>query len=117
MARRRRVAWSERRVQVADLVARHERDGRSYRELALAAGLPLPTVYVWLKRLRCEQVNGAGRSNAGRSSFVELASVATEPARRDGDDFEVVVPSGLRIRVGARFDAVALRRLLATLGA
>jgi DNA-directed RNA polymerase specialized sigma24 family protein len=50
MARRRRVAWSERRVQVAELLARHEQDGRSYRELALAAELPLPTVYAWLMR-------------------------------------------------------------------
>jgi len=118
MTRRKRVAWCERRLRVAELVAQHERDGRSYRELALAADLPLPAIYVWLKRLRREQAGDGARRRRGRTGFVELASVGTEPGRDDDrDELEVVVRSGLRIRVGARFDAVALQRLLTTLGA
>lgn len=72
MATRGRVTWSERREQVAQLLSRHERSGRPVRELAREAGLPVASIYGWLKRLRQETLRSAVADRS--AGFVELVA-------------------------------------------
>ena len=113
MAERARVPWSVRREQVADLRSRHERSGRPVRELARDAGLPVAAIYGWLKRLRQETL---GDTAADRGAgFVEFVADSSMSVPSTGWMAEVVLNSGLRIRVGERFDSDAVRRLVAAL--
>jgi hypothetical protein len=60
MAAFRRVAWSERRKQVAARLERCEREGVSLRKSAQRAGLPVARVYGWRQRLLAERGAGTG---------------------------------------------------------
>jgi transposase-like protein len=119
MAHGKRVDWSTRRAQVEELVLRHERERITYQQLATEAGLKLPTLYTWIQRLRREKAAPSAPSAVAgsRSSFIELnaAGGVGDSDLRGG--VELVLPSGLRIRVDANFHEAMLQRLLATLGA
>lgn len=119
MADAKRVEWAERRAQVAELVRRHEQEKVAFKQLAAEAGMQLPTLYAWAQRLRREQVPSDGPSappTRARPGFVELAGTGSERDARAGSGLEVVLASGLRIRVAASFEATTLRRLLVALG-
>jgi DNA-directed RNA polymerase specialized sigma24 family protein len=53
--RRARREWSKRRGEVRELLKRREREGWTLKELAEAAGIPLPTLNSWVQRLRREE--------------------------------------------------------------
>ena len=115
MVERVRVPWSERHERVAELLARHEREGRSVRDLAREVGLPMPAIYGWLKRLRLERAVG-GCCASHCASFVELVATPATSVADDDRSLEIVLRSGLRIWIGDRFDADALKRLVSALG-
>jgi hypothetical protein len=106
--------------------------GQTAREFAKANGINLWTLRAWRARLVQEPQAGrarpvaasraAGRWERRRTGseralpFVELvASAGLEQPREDG--FEIVLGDARTIRVPARFDAQALRQLLAVLDA
>ena len=74
-------------------------DGRGYRPIAIALGLPGSTVRSWLRRLR-------GRADVLRGWFVGLAVELSEPPARAPPD---VSPLGLLVRAIA--DAFLAARL------
>lgn len=113
MAERARVPWSVRREQVAELMSRHEREGRPVRELAREAGLPVAAIYGWLKRFRQETARDAVADHG--AGFVELVAESSADSASTVCMAEIVLGSGLRIRVGEHFDANAVRRLVAAL--
>jgi hypothetical protein len=117
MADGKRVDWSVRRSQVEELVQRHERERVTYKQLAIDAGLQLPTLYGWIQRLAREQAASSPSASALRPSFVELKAAGGVHDSGLGGGVELVLPSGLRIRVDASFHEPTLKRLLMTLGA
>jgi hypothetical protein len=81
------------------LIARRERSGLTWREAAEEAGVPLPTVMDWARRLR-------------DTAFVELAA---EEGPEASDRVEIVLRSGRRLLVpvgAASDDLLALVLLL-----
>ncbi len=113
MAKRARVPWSVRRERVVALRSRHERSGRPVRELARDAGLPVAAIYGWLKRLRQETSRDAAADRG--AGFVELVTDSSMSAPSTGCMAEIVLESGVRIRVGEHFDTDAVRRLVVAL--
>ena len=110
--RMRAVSWSQRRARVEELIARHEREKVSFKQIAAESGIVLPTLYSWIQRLRREQCTTTTRSV--QPGFVELGA-----AEVGGDEHssgvELVLPSGLRVRLDASFHQPTLKRLLAAL--
>ena len=108
MGRDARATWAKR-------VERWGASGLSAAEFALEIGVNPRTLTYWKWKLgRPEQ-----RSAAPRPEFVEV--VPTASALRSGgaslDALEVVLVGGVVIRVPARFDADALRRVVVALEA
>ena len=94
------------------LVREQESSGMSAKEFARSRGLSAATLYWWRSEL--------GRRRAERGAPLRLARVALEGptpglVTRGGDDFEVELAGGRRVRVPRDFDAGALRRLIAVL--
>ena len=116
MADGRRMDWSLRRAQVEELVLRHERDGVAYKQLAIELKLPLPTLYAWTQRLKRERAEPSASASASRAGFVELQAAGGAHDSGFGG-VELVLTSGLRIRLDASFHESTLKRLLMTLGA
>jgi hypothetical protein len=112
MARESREVWVER-------VRQWRESGQAASAFAEANGLNVWTLRGWSGRLQREQRKPRAASRAaamgvGQAAkplpFVELITSATSDS---GDDrFEVVLSANRSIRVHARFDADALRRLL-----
>jgi hypothetical protein len=93
--------WSE--ADAREVLDALERSGEPVAAFAAARGLDAQRVYVWRRRL------GA---NAGRTTFREV--VIAEPVPQAAS-FEVVLPSGVTVRVATSFDPDALVRLLGVL--
>lgn len=115
MARGPRVAWSQRRAQVGELLKRHELLKVSFKQLALEAGFPLPTLYSWIQRLRREGDESEVVNGDPGPRFVELAASGQREER--GGGIELVLATGVRIRVEPSFHEATLKRLLLLLGA
>lgn len=110
------------------VLARWERSGLAISSFADREGIAAKTMYRWRRRFR---VGGdyARRGRPPRAStarardvaraavpvFTEVGS-ALRMAGPSGMGFEVVLRSGTTVRLPERFDASALRVLLATLG-
>ena len=83
------------------------------KKFAARRGISASALHYWSWRLRTEaRENEAGRTPA--PPFVEIVSsagvVGHDP--RPAEPFEVVLGDCMRIRVPARFDAEALKRLV-----
>lgn len=117
MARVDRATWAKR-------VERWKDSGLSAAEFARELGISANSLTWWkwqLGRPAAPQ-RAAPKKRAARAArlrkvtrprvkFVELPSAAVA-----GEPLEVVLPSGVRVRVPDHFDAAALGRLLETLG-
>ncbi len=115
MDRESRETWAKR-------VERWQDSGLTAREFAAELGIKAHSLTWWKWRLsgkaKAPEEPRPRRRAARRASapataltFVEMPSaVTTEP-------FELVLPTSLRIRVPAGFDAASLRRLLDVVGA
>jgi transposase len=92
-------------------VDRWRASGLTAKEFAAETGLNAGTLTYWKWRL--------GRAASGgtrkKAEFVEVVPPAS-PAPTPHDAFEVVLGNGMEVRVPVRFDADALRRLVAALG-
>ena len=97
----RRRRWSP--AEITAILTQYRRSGLAQRAFAQRHGLSLSTFNRWLRLARA----------SGSADFVRVA-LPTIPA---GDDFELVLTDGRRLRVPARFDPAALRTLLEVLAA
>jgi hypothetical protein len=111
MKRARREIWAKR-------VERWAKSGLGARQYAAATGLNANTLLYWRWQL------GAGpgrakRATPARAGFVEIVACETAPPARAETalPFEVVLASGLTVRVPTSFEVAALRRLVGALEA
>jgi hypothetical protein len=111
MARESRQVWTKR-------VERWRESGLRANEFAAELGINAATLAQWKYRLAAEaraQASGLTTVEPEAVSFVEVAADAElgSPVRpAENSTFEVVLPSGITVRVPSRFDAPALRRLV-----
>jgi transposase-like protein len=100
-----RPRWTEQDARAA--LAALEQSGQSVRVFAEGHGLDPQRLYVWRRRL----------GKAEPTTFRELIVRPSLPvaAEECGARFELVLPSGVVLRVPSRFDVSALERLLAVL--
>lgn len=107
------------RAEVAALVAAFERSGLNRTEYCRQHGLSLSSLKRYSKRLGDDR-RGWSDQGARTSSAVSLipVEVVDRPAAREASQSALFVElcGGHRIGVGAEFDAVTLRRLIAALG-
>jgi transposase len=115
MGRNTREVWKKR-------VDRWRGSGLTAAEFAAKAGVNAGTLTYWKWKLGSVEKarrQGPGQPPVRRSEFVEViptADVSPGPDATPSDALEVVLGGGLRILVPARFDADALRRVVAVLG-
>lgn len=105
MGRDAKAAWTKR-------VERWRASGLTAKEFAAETGLNAGTLTYWKWRLDRSPSGGQTRKKA---EFVEVVSPVS-PAPTPHDAFEVILGNGVEVRVPVRFDADALRRLVAALG-
>ena len=99
-----RPRWTEQDARVA--LAALERSGKPVAVFAAEHGLDAQRLYAWRRRL----------GGAEPTRFQELI-VRPSSGVSVGAPFEIVLPSGVVVRVPTSFDAAALERLLTVLQA
>lgn len=122
MARASRTEWTKR-------VERWKDSGLSAREFAAETGINASSLNSWSWRLRAEERRGQeapmeiadALTGASAAGFVELpmASVSRGVAHSSAcsaDQLELVLASGVRIRVPMGFDEATLKRVVDVLG-
>jgi len=122
MVRQRIIGSDERGARhrlIKRLLAEREERGESYREVSERSGIPITTLAGWQKRLQERgELNGdrAGSAHrSGKGETVDLIEVGRARVGSWGSALEVVLRSGIVVRVPRQFDADELRRLLETL--
>ena len=109
MGRDTRATWAKR-------VERWRGSGLTAEEFAGEVGVNARTLTFWKWKLG--QTDRRERTPAKRVEFVEVAPPRTvAAATAPSDAIEVVLGSGVVIRVPAQFDADGLRKIVAALGA
>jgi transposase-like protein len=95
----RRSRWTE--EEAVSVLGALKRSGKSVREFAEERGLDPQRLYAWRRRV----------AGGDRTTFRE---VTVRPVTVDATTrvFEIVLPSGVKIRAASDFDAGALARLL-----
>jgi hypothetical protein len=93
---------SEREAEMREMLALRERQKLSMRELSELSGIGIPKLLYWDRKLK------------RRRAFVEVAVTPSIPAMTL-EPFEVVLRTGRRVLVPARFEATSLRTLIAAL--
>jgi hypothetical protein len=109
MARESTEVWVKR-------VERWQESGLRAHEFAAELGVSATTLAQWKYRLAAEARKGQATAPAEESvEFIEVdataAPIAPKPNRSE-PVFEVLLPSGISVRVPSDFDAGALRRLV-----
>ena len=97
------IGTQSRRAEIAALLARREREGLTYAELAEIAGIAKTTLSWWSWRLRKERAEEPG--------FVEVA-VAPEPGAPASRAAITLRCNGVAIEVEPGFDAATLQQAL-----
>jgi hypothetical protein len=104
MGRDARATWAKR-------VERWRASGLSAGEFAAEIGVNARTLTYWKWKLGQSEAHD---ESSRRAEFVEVEAPTCEAAVCE--QLEVVLESGVVVRVPARFDADALRRVVAALG-
>jgi transcriptional regulator with XRE-family HTH domain len=95
---------------IESLLARRERRGMTWFQLAAESGVPATTLQWWQRRLRQPKE----RRRRKRASFVPVA-ITESPPSLPAVALEVELRTGARIRVPAGFDPDHLRRVVEAL--
>jgi hypothetical protein len=104
--RRSKAEWVEE-------VKRWGESGQSAHAYASAHGLRPGTLVAWKSKVGdASAANAAGRKSAIGFLPVRVTEERGPVARATGDEFEVVLLTGRRVRVGSGFQGEALARLL-----
>jgi transposase-like protein len=103
-------------------LAEADSSGLSVAEYARREGISEKRLYSWRSRLaarRPSDVRGHGSAKPRAPAFVPAVvvdrSIRAAPARDTATGVDVVLRSGLRLRIGADFDAATLVRLVEAL--
>lgn len=104
----------DRREEMRRLLARRDREGLTYAELARRSGESAHSLSWWAWRLRQEdgQRDKAGRARA--AEFIEV-KLSEEPEGEDATGLELVLSSGHRVLIRQGFNEESLRRLVRAL--
>jgi transposase len=108
--------WQQRVQRWAD-------SGLTAKEFAAETGVNVHTLTHWKWRLSAAQGRGAATADRQPSpGFVEIAAPPVPSGARTTTSnarpqFELILPSGVEVRVPVDFDAVALHRLVTALEA
>jgi transposase len=100
-----------------DRLTRWRESGLSVSEFCWREGVSPPSFYQWRKRLRRAPHSGSRRARAPVFVPVEVVGSAGEPAPlasggSEGALVEVVMPRGVRVRIGSQVDESRLRSVL-----
>jgi transposase len=114
MAREKRDVWIKR-------VERWRGSGLSAREFGAEVGIDSKALLRWSWRLRSEQRRAAQTSAAPSIPAPEWVEVTARPVESQSTPtvtslFELVLPTGVTVRVPPGFSSDALKRLLETVG-
>jgi transposase-like protein len=101
--------WSAARAR--EVLAEAKQSGESLSAYAQRHGIDPQRLYTWRRKL--EAVKGAD-SSPSKAAFVPVR-VASDEVATSAPGFELVLGGGRVVRVGADFDARALRRLVEAL--
>jgi hypothetical protein len=97
-------------------VARWRSSGLSAKEFASELGVSAGTLHHWAWRLGRE-ARPSKCDAAPALQVVEVVRAPVEGPAPSGEPYEVITPTGWRVRVPVEFDAASLRRLLAAVAA
>ena len=95
-------------ARMKSLLAGGERHGWGWAELSRRSGLPVWKLRWWHRRL-------ARKRSRRRSARTFVPVQVVDPPRGEGSPLEVITASGIRILVGADFNADHLRRVIKAL--
>jgi hypothetical protein len=112
----RRPRWREEHARV--VVAAWRDSGMTMREFALGHGLPLKRLENWCCKLR-KKDEAQPKEPLHFLPIKVAAPTEVSPAageRHGTDTMDLVLPAGMRVVLGAGFDAAALKRLLEAVG-
>jgi hypothetical protein len=98
-----RPRWTEQDARI--VLAALEQSGKPLRAFAEEHGLDPQRLYIWRRRV-------AGGDNTTFRELIVRPSSAPSVRDADGTPFEIVLSSGVVVRVPPSFDAAALARLL-----
>jgi hypothetical protein len=107
-------AQEDRRSTMLDLARRWRDSGATARVFAQEHGITTWTLYYWRKRLAGEERPARPRRRR-RSSRVRLAPVHLVGSDGHGNDLEVMLAGGDRVRVPAGIPAETLQRVIQVL--
>lgn len=93
---------ARREAEMREMLTLRAREELTFRELSELSGIGIPKLLYWDRKLKRHR------------PFVEVAVTPTVPSTT-ADPFEVVLRSGERVLVPARFDSSSLRELIAVL--
>jgi transposase len=98
--------WSA--VHAGELLGEAKQSGESLSAFAQRQGIDPQRLYAWRRKLAAVKV----ADSAARSEAFVPVRLAPEARATPGSGFELVLGVGRVVRVGADFDARALRRLV-----
>jgi transcriptional regulator with XRE-family HTH domain len=104
----------DRREVVRRLLARREREGLTYAELARRSGESAHALSWWAWRLRQEGGQDGKPKRARAAEFIEV-KLSEEPEGEAASGLELVLASGHRLVIRRGFDEESLRRLVRVL--
>ena len=106
------------------MIQRWERSGRTVRDFCTGEGLAEPSFYAWRRELTerdretASGLEGPKSVPGGAARFLPVQVVADEAGDSGAGGFlEVQLPTGVRLRIPAGFDARTLSDVLSALGA
>ena len=115
-----------------ELVEEWQGSGQLQSAFCRERGIPVSTFSKWkcevLRRQRCQSASSEGLAASGAASAAgglawtevlchpSAAAAVFASGASSGAGLELVLPSGWSIRLGPRFEAESLKRLLAVLG-
>jgi len=104
------------RARIAGLLARRERQGLSWSELAASSGLSLNQLFYWRRQFAGERPSPRSQGSsqrANRASFVPVEVTPSAPA--SAAMVEITTPTGFQLRVAPDIAGDDLRRIVEAL--
>lgn len=100
------------RARIAALLARRERQGLSWPELAASSGLSLNQLFYWRRQFAAVRPSSRSPRRSNRATFVP---VAVTPGSPPDAMVEITTPTGFRLRVAPDIAIIDLRRIVEAL--
>jgi hypothetical protein len=102
-------------IDIASLLAEFDASGMNASAFARSRGLPAWRIYDALNRRKARVEVASARAGAAAPALLPVHVVPEPSAARAEPSLVLEIASGHRLRIGADFDAVLLRRVLGAL--